>query len=63
MLALRALASGIVAQRSQHSAGDGNYPPLTGLLQFASVRARFLGADFVLIRHLVFGASSIGGIW
>jgi hypothetical protein len=57
-----AATSGIVAQHSQHSAGDGSYPPLAGLLRCASVRARFLGAAFLLVRHLFFGASSVGVI-
>jgi hypothetical protein len=58
-----AATSGIVAQHSQHSAVDGSYPPLAGLLRCAGVRARFLGAAFLLVRHLFFGASGVGVIW
>jgi hypothetical protein len=56
-----AATSGLVD--SHCSACDWNYPPLTGLLRCASFRARFLGVAFVLIRHLFFGASSVGVNW
>jgi hypothetical protein len=62
-----AATSGLVSQHSQYSTCDGSYPPLTGSLRCASVRARFLRAAafaaFVLIRHLLFGASSVGVNW
>jgi hypothetical protein len=60
-----ATTSELVDQHSQHSTCDGSYPPLTSLLRCASVRvrARFLGAAaFVLIRHFLFGASSVGRV-
>ena len=58
-----AATSELVDQHSQCSACDWNYPPLTDLLRCASFRARFLGVAFVLIRHLLFGASSVGVNW